>query len=269
MTERNTAAQASDQGQDHERKGSSVNPAAIIVAALVAATTALLRPFVEASTENAVLVAVLLSVATTTSNAVFTDLVDKFKHGSTDTRWKPLWKPLLFAGPLAGLAACLIGISVISGAELALGKVPSILPNGTPIISPALISSYYDSYYFDADGDNLGSGNPVDYEQGSQPPRWVQKSGDKCPDIPGPPENDGCPNSRLLIWYFSDVDGDGIGDRIGERGIASPTQYERGTQPLGWVELNGDICPDVFNPEQDRTDNNINGLPDACERLPK
>jgi hypothetical protein len=186
MTERNTAAQASDQGQDHERKGSSVNPAAIIVAALVAATTALLRPFVEASTENAVLVAVLLSVATTTSNAVFTALVDKIKYGPTDRRWKPL----LLAGPLAGLAACLIGISVISGAELALGKEPSILPNGTPIIPLDLVS-----YYFDADGDGLGAGNPVDYERGSQPPRWVQKSGDKCPEIPGPPENDGCPST--------------------------------------------------------------------------
>jgi hypothetical protein len=265
MSEHNTPAQASDHGRDHGRKGSVFSPAAIIVAALVAATTALLRPFAEASTENAVLVAVLLSVATTTSKGVYTALVDKIKHGSTDRRWKPL----LLAGPLAGLAACLIGISVISGAELALGKEPSILPNGTPIISPALISSYYDSYYFDADGDGLGSGNPVGYERGSQPPRWVQKSGDKCPDIPGPPENDGCPISPLLIWYFSDVDHDGIGDRIGERGIASPTQYERGTQPLGWVELNGDICPDVFNPEQDRTDNNINGLPDACERPPK
>jgi hypothetical protein len=224
----------------------------------------LLRPFAEASTENAVLVAVLLSTATTTSKGVYTALVDKIKHGSTDRRWKPL----LLAGPLAGLAACLIGISVISGAELALGKEPSILPNGTPIISPALISSYYDSYYFDADGDGLGSGNPVGYERGSQPPRWVQKIGDKCPEIPGPPENDGCPSTSppppLLISYYFDKDGDKVG--------AEPPpaqQYQRGYQPLGWVERNGDICPDVFNPEQDRTDNNINGLPDACERPPK
>ena len=105
-------------------------------------------------------------------------------------------------------------------------------------------------YYLDSDGDGLGSGNPVGYERGSQPPRWVQKIGDKCPDIPGPPENDGCPNSRLLIWYFSDVDRDGIGDRIGEREIASPTQYEQGTQPLGWVELKGDNCPDISGPPE-------------------
>jgi hypothetical protein len=191
MTEGKTAGQTPDHGRDHGRKGSLVSPAAIIVGALVAATTALLRPFAEASTENAVLVAVLLSTATTTSKGVYTVLVDKFKHGYRDRRWKPL----LLAGPLAGLAACLIGISVISGAELAIGKVPSILPNGTPIISPALISSYYNSYYFDADGDGLGSGNPVDYERGSQPPGWVQRSRDKCPEIPGPPENDGCPST--------------------------------------------------------------------------
>src|SRR5215208_2710376 len=238
MTERNTAAQASDQGQDHERKGSVFNPAAIIVAALVAATTALLRPFVEASTENAVLVATLLSVATTTSNAVYTALVDKVKHGSTDTRWRPL----LLAGPLAGLAACLIGISVVSGAELAVGKEPSILPNGTPIISPALIPSYYDSYYYDADGDGLGSGNPVGYERGSQPPGWVQKSGDKCPDRPGPPENAGCPSTppppTVLIFYYFDYDDDGVG--------AEPPpaqQHKRGSQPPRWVEQNGDNCP--------------------------
>jgi hypothetical protein len=260
VSEGNTAGQAPDQGRDHGRKGSLVSPAEIIVAALVAATTALLRPFVEASTESAVLVAVLLSTATTTSKGVFTALVDKIKHGSTDKRWRPL----LLAGPLAGLAACLIGISVVSGTELALGKEPSILPNGTPIISPALISSYYDSYYFDADGDTLGSGNPVDYERGSQPPRWVQKSGDECPDIPGTPENAGCPPPILLISYYFDEDNDGVG--------AEPPpaqQYQRGYQPLGWVERNGDICPKVHNPDQDRTDNNPhNGVPDACELPP-
>src|SRR5215218_5770653 len=243
MTERNTAAQASDQGQDHERKGSSVSPAAMIVAALVAATTALLRPFVEASTENAVLVAVLLSVTTTTSTAVFTALVDKVKHGSTDTSWKPLWRPLLFAGPLAGLAACLIGLSVVSGAELALGKEPSILPNGTPIIPLTLVS-----YYVDADGDGLGAGNPVGYERGSQPPGWVQKSGDKCPDIPGPPEppeNAGCPSTppppTVLILYYFDEDGDGVGAEPPLAPLAQ--QHKQGSQPPSWVAQKGDNCP--------------------------
>lgn len=259
MTERNTAAQASDQGQDQGRNGSLVSPKAIFVGALVAATTALLRPFVEASTESAVLVAVLLSVATTTSTAVFTAWVDKVKHASQNTRWKPLWRPLLFAGPLAGLAACLIGLSVVSGTELALGKEPSILPNGTPIIPLALVS-----YYFDADGDNLGSGNPVDYEQGSQPPRWVQKSGDKCPDTPGPPEYEGCPfppppPQPVLIFYYFDHDSDGVG--------AEPPpaqQHKQGSQPKGWVKQKGDECPlDPLKLKAD-LDTNLDGVPDAC-----
>jgi hypothetical protein len=236
MSERNTAPQAPEQGGIRP----FLSPAAIIVAALAAATTALLRPIIEASTENAVLVATLLSVATTTSTAVYKAGVDKITQGYRGRRWRPP----LFAGLLAGLAACLLGISVVSGAELALGKEPSILPDGTPIIPIALVS-----YYFDADGDTLGSGNPVDYERGSQPPRWVQKSGDKCPDIPGPPENDGCPYTPppppLLIFYYFDSDGDGVG--------AEPPpaqQYQRGTQPLGWVELKGDNCPDISGPHE-------------------
>jgi hypothetical protein len=136
MSERNTTPQAPDHGRDHGRKGSLVSPAAIIVGALAAATTALLRPIVEASTENAVLVAMLLSVATTTSKPAYTALVDKIKHGYRHRRWRPL----LFGGLLAGVAACLLGISVVSGAELAVGKEPSISPNGTPI-TPHIVGS--------------------------------------------------------------------------------------------------------------------------------
>jgi hypothetical protein len=136
MSERNTTAQAPDHGRDHGRKGPLVSPAAIIVGALAAATTALLRPIIEASTENAVLVAMLLSVATTTSKPAYTALVDKIKHGYRDRRWRPL----LFAGLLAGLGACLLGISVVSGVELAVGKEPSISPNGPPT-TPYLVGS--------------------------------------------------------------------------------------------------------------------------------
>lgn len=37
-------------------------------------------------------------------------------------------------GVLAGLAACVLGIGGVSGAELAMGKEPSISPQGKPII---------------------------------------------------------------------------------------------------------------------------------------
>lgn len=254
MTEQPTAP-------NHRGIGSFVSPTAIIVAALAAATIAFIRPYLEASTENTVLVATFISVATTTSKGIYQAWVGKITNGYRGRRWKSI----LFAGLLAGLAACLLGIGGASGAELAMGKEPSISPNGTQIIPisppppPPLIS-----YYYDSDGDKLGSGNPVEYERGSQQLGWVERSGDKCPDIPGPLEYEGCPppKNRPLIWYFSDVDRDGIGDVIE---TASPTQYEQGFQPFGWVEQAGDNCPFVPNPDQ--KDNDRDGRGDACEDM--
>jgi hypothetical protein len=259
MSERNTAPQAPDQGETR----SFLSPAAIIVAALAAATTALLRPIVEASTENAVLVAVLLSVATTTSTAVYKAGVEKITQGYRGRRWRPP----LFAGLLAGLAACLLGISVVSGAELAiLGKEPSISPNGTSII-PYIVggpppSGQLISYYRDEDGDGVGAGPPAgpptqQYKRGSQPPGWVEKGGDKCPDTKGLLQYEGCltPPGQL-ISYYEDTDRDGVG--------AGPRmQYTRDSQPPGLVERSGDNCPFVSNPDQ--KDTNVNGLGDACE----
>jgi hypothetical protein len=119
----------------------------------------------------------------------------------------------LFAGLLAGLAACLLGISVVSGAELAVGKEPSISPNGTSII-PYMAGS----------------------ERGPQPPQ--------------PPPPDG------WVSYYFDSDRDGVG-------AGPPMQYKQGSQPQGWVQLNGDNCPDVHNPDQKNTDGDALG--DACD----
>jgi hypothetical protein len=253
--------------------GSFVSPAAIIVAALTAATIALIRPYVEASTENTALVALFISVTATTSSSIYKACVGEITNGYRGRRWRSI----LFAGFLAGLAACLLGIGAASSAELAIGKEPSISPNGTPIIPistppppspppsppPPPPPSRLISYYEDSDGDKLGSGNPGKYERGSHPVGWVEQSGDKCPDISGSLEYEGClrPNG-LLIWYFSDVDHDLIGDSI-ETG--SPTQYERGSQPVGWVEQSGDNCPIV--PNLDQKDNDHDGQGDACEDM--
>ncbi len=101
----------------------------------------------------------------------------------------------MFAGLLAGLTACLLGISAVSGAELAMGKEPSISPNGTSIIQHMAGSERgpqppqpdgWVSYYFDSDRDGVGAGPPMQYKQGSQPQGWVQRYGDNCPDVPNP-----------------------------------------------------------------------------------
>ena len=197
MTEQPTAPKAPAPGGI----GSLISLPAIIVAALVAATIALIRPYLETSTESTLLVAVLLSVTTTTSKSIYTACVEKITKDHRGRRWRSI----LVVGLLAGLAACLIGIVGTSGVELAMGKEPSISPNGTqvipisppaatgeePVISPP--PPLLISYYYDSDGDKLGSGDPVRYERGSQPFGWVEQSGDRCPDIPGLPEHQGCP----------------------------------------------------------------------------
>ncbi len=204
MTEQPTAPKA----PAHEGIGSLISLSAIIVAALVAATAALIRPYLEASTESTLLVAVFLSVATTTSKSIYTACVGKI---AKDFRGRRRWRSILLAGLLAGLAACFVGIVGTSAVELALGKEPSISPNGTqvipisppaaiggePSISPLLPTTLI-SYYYDFDGDKLGSGDPVKYERGSQPFRWVEQSGDKCPDILGQSEHQGCPPNPCL-----------------------------------------------------------------------
>ena len=63
MTEQPTAPKA----PAHGGIGSLISLSAIIVAALVAATTALIRPYLETSIENTVLVAMFISAATTMS----------------------------------------------------------------------------------------------------------------------------------------------------------------------------------------------------------
>jgi hypothetical protein len=129
MTEQPTAPKT----PDHGGIGSLISLPAIIIAALVAATTALIRPYLETGTESTVLVAVFLSVGTTTSKSIYTACAGKITNitkGSGGRRWTLI----LIAGLLAGLAACLLGIGVTSGAQLAMGKEPSISPNGTEVI---------------------------------------------------------------------------------------------------------------------------------------
>ena len=227
--------------------GSLISFPAIIVAALVAATATLISPYVEASTESTLLVAVFLSVTTTTSKSIYTACVGHFTKGFRGRRWRSI----LLAGLLAGLVACFIGIGSVTGAEVAMGKEPSILaplpaPSSDPVAAPVappvaapLSPPTSDpdppifDYYEDVDHDGLGTGKSERHERGKQRPGWVDNAGDQCPQQPGPPKNAGCPTPPDPS-YYEDVDHDRLG--------AGPPQPQ-GKQLPGWVDNDRDQCP--------------------------
>jgi hypothetical protein len=194
--------------------GSFISFPAIIVAALGAATTALIRPYLEISTENTIVLAMFISVATTTSTATYKACVEKLTSCYQGRRWiSRRWISILLAGLLAGLFACFAGIGGVSGAEVAMGKEPSILaplpaPSSDPVAAPLSppISDPDRSdpdrpvldYYEDVDHDGLGTGKSEQHELGEQRPGWVDNARDQCPQQLGPPDNDGCPINPFL-----------------------------------------------------------------------
>lgn len=129
-----------------------------------------------------------------------------------------------------GAITCLIGIGAVTGVEVGAGKTlpcwigekiglgnvcsgytqPSIIGGVSTPFPPTPIGfiqyvggSQYTPidpvpYYFDADGDGFGAGDPVEYVPGTEPPGWVRWSGDNCPDVANLDQ--------------TDSDGDGIGD---------------------------------------------------------
>src|SRR5215207_285664 len=232
---------------NHPGIGSLISFPAIIVAALVAATAALIRPYLETSTESTLLVAVFLSVTTTTSKSIYTACMGKITKGFRGRKWKPI----LLAGLLAGLFACSVGIGSVSGADVAMGKEPSIVaplpdPSSDPVtdpvaapLSPPISPPISDpdrpilDYYEDVDHDGLGTGKSEQHQLGEQRPGWVDNNRDQCPQQPGPPKNAGCPPPPDPS-YYEDVDHDGLG--------AGPPHPE-GKQLPGWVDNNRDQCP--------------------------
>ena len=198
MTTSHTAPKAPETPEAPKQPGigSLISFPAIIVAALGAATTALIRPYLETSTESTVLIAVFLSVTTTTSKPIYTACVEKFTSCYRGRRWKSI----LLAGLLAGLFACFVGIGGVSGAEVAMGKEPSILaplpaPSSDPVaaaLSPPISDPDRPilDYYEDVDHDGLGTGKSEQHELGEQRPGWVDNARDQCPQQPGPPDND-------------------------------------------------------------------------------
>jgi hypothetical protein len=213
---------------------------AIIVAALAAATVAVIRPYLETSIENTVLVAMFISVATTMSTAIYKAGVEKITSGYGGRTWMSRrWISILLAGLLTGLFACFVGIGGVSGAEVAMGKEPSILAPLSPPISAPLSDSDHPilDYYEDVDHDGLGTGKPEQHERGKQRPGWVDNNRDQCPLQPGSSENAGCPPPN----YYEDVDHDSLG--------AGPP-HPQGQQLLGWVDNNRDQCPVQAGPSE-------------------
>jgi hypothetical protein len=189
-----TARYRAPEAPNHPEAGSFISFPAIIVAALAAATVALIRPYLETSTENTVLVAMFISVATTMSTSIYNACVGKIASGYRGRRWTSL----LLAGLLAGLFACFVGIGGLSGAEVALGKEPTIVASLSPTTSSDPLSPLSSDpdrpildYHEDMDGDGLGAGPP--HPQGQQLLGWVDNNRDQCPVQPGPSENAGCP----------------------------------------------------------------------------
>jgi hypothetical protein len=243
MTTSNTAPKAPEAPEAPKPPGpeSLISFPAIIVAALVAATTALIRPYLETSTESTVLIAVFLSVTTTTSKSIYTACVGKITKDFRGRRWKSI----LLAGLLAGLVACFVGIGSVTGAEVAMGKEPSIVaplpdPSSDPVAAPlSPPSSDPDhpilDYYEDVDHDGLGTGKSEQHQLGEQRPGWVDNNRDQCPLQPGPPRNAGCPAPN----YYEDVDHDLLG--------AGPP-HPQGLQLPGWVDNAIDQCPQQPGP---------------------
>ena len=229
MTTLHTAPEATKapEAPNQPGAGSFISFPAIIVAALGAATVALIRPYLETTTENTVVLAMFISVATTTSTAIYKACVEKITSCYRGRRWTSI----LLAGLLAGLFACFVGIGGLSGAEAALGKEPSIVaPLSAP---PSVPLSDSDrsivAYYEDVDHDGLGAGKSEQRERGQQPLGSVDNNSDQCPLQPGSSVNAGCPPD-----YYKDADHDMLG--------AGPP-YPQGQQPLGSVDNNSDQCP--------------------------
>jgi len=241
MTTPHTAPKAPEAPEAPQQPGtgSFISIPAIIVAALGAATVAVIRPYLETSTENTVFIAMFISVATTTSTAAYKACVEKITSCYRGRRWTSI----LLAGLLAGLVACFVGIGGVSGAEVAMGKEPSILaplpaassdPLAAPLSAPSSDPDHpILDYYEDVDHDGLGTGKSEQHQLGEQRPGWVDNAGDQCPLQPGPPTNAGCPTPPEPS-YYEDVDHDLLG--------AGPPQPQ-GKQLPGWVDNDRDQCP--------------------------
>ena len=102
-----------------------VSPAAIAAAGLASATAAIIRPYFDFGTGEAIIGAVFTAMVVTTSSALYKAFLDR--RGRS-------WSTIILIGMSMGLIVCFLSIGGVSAAELAAGREPSIV-GGSPILA--------------------------------------------------------------------------------------------------------------------------------------
>ena len=112
-------------GAPNQRRSEPIlSLAAIIAAGLASATAAIIRPYFDFGSYEVVLGAAFTSTVITTTSAIYKCCFERGRR----------WRAFLLVGLLAGLVVCFLGIASVSAAELAVGKTPSIAPEGKEIV---------------------------------------------------------------------------------------------------------------------------------------
>jgi hypothetical protein len=102
---------------DQPHREPIVSPAAIAAAGLASATAALIRPYFDFGTGEAIIGAAFTAMVVTTSSALYKAYLERSRS----------WSTIILVGMSMGLIVCFLSIGGVSAAELAAGREPSIV----------------------------------------------------------------------------------------------------------------------------------------------